>query len=143
MPTDLAEILGAEYQRGGRGPRFDCLGVVLLGVSILGLEPLDPWATLRSAWLSGEDRLATAADGFPPGWTRLQDLPVVVPPAGTVLLRADQAIDGDAPATRVVDHVDIVWRDGRVYSAAPGPGVFAQQWQHVRPLVVEAWRRPQ
>lgn len=131
---DLSELVGAGYEAGGRGPLWDCLGVVLLGLELLGRPIPDPWPTVREAWEAGSTDEAALA-GFPCGWFELADpQPLRGHAAGTVLLRASRGSEGP------VGHVDIVWRDGRVYTANEATGVIAQKWRSVRPAVLQAWQ---
>lgn len=121
-------LLATPYRLGGRtvGEGIDCLGVVLVLCTDLGLPLPDPWTQLRAAWRSGT---VDTASGFPAGWTRVQGQQ---PATGDVLL-----YHGEHPWAAIV-------ADGMVWSADAYVG-----GPYCKPLVawkltpIEVWRYDQ
>lgn len=60
-------LLGVPYVPGGRSQNvgFDCLGLVLAGLRVLGIELSDPWPRLEERWAEGWREVGEIApDGF-------------------------------------------------------------------------------
>lgn len=118
-------LLTLSYRIGGRGAdgTIDCLGVVLALAARRGMACLvDPWTTIREAWLAGR----FDPSGFPPCWARAAE--------GAALLDLDVLLMlGEHPWSAIVD-------GGMVWTAHPDAGVYAtpvRRWSHA---VVEHWR---
>lgn len=138
MSEDLQSWIGVPFLEGGRtrDEGIDCLGIVLLGAELLGIPARDPWDELATRWETEGDaeRAVLLSTGLPPGWERVDPLPGVAPPGAVCVLPSFEH-----ELARAAGHLAIVWRDGMVYSAREGVGVFCRPWDRIRPRVLQLW----
>ncbi len=118
---EFTHLLGVPFLVGGRTlAGMDCLGVVLAGLSIHGLDVEDPWARVARLWDQGVT------------------VPLLMPAQFVEMSREAELRAGDV--LEIPRHVALYVGHGYVLQSLEGAGCVLTPLQRMRRKIKSVWR---